>query len=129
MGVPDGGLRTCTVLVDGRPVISCLQVVAQLEGREVTTIEGVTPPVGLSPTQRAFVDHGATQCGFCTPGMIMAAEALVRSGTEPDEGAIREGLAGNLCRCTGYNKIIDAVLAVLAGQAAGNTHERRSDHQ
>ena len=128
-GCLTGDCGACTVLLDGRPVVSCLQVVAQLEGREVTTIEGVTPPVGLSPTQRAFVDHGATQCGFCTPGMIMAAEALVRSGTEPDEGAIREGLAGNLCRCTGYNKIIDAVLAVLAGQAGGNTHERRSDEQ
>lgn len=119
-GCLTGDCGACTVLLDGSPVVSCLQIVAQIQGREVTTIEGVTPPAGLSPLQQAFVDHGATQCGFCTPGMIVAAEALVRGGVGSDEGAIREGLAGNLCRCTGYNKIVDAVLAVVAGGNAGD---------
>lgn len=118
-GCLTGDCGACTVLLDGSPVVSCLQIVAQIQGREVTTIEGVTPPAGLSPLQQAFVDHGATQCGFCTPGMIVAAEALIRGAVESDEGAIREGLAGNLCRCTGYNKIVDAVLAVVAGGDCG----------
>ena len=112
-GCLTGDCGACTVLVNSEPVVSCLKACAQIDGSTVTTIEGLTPTHGLSDLQQAFVDHFATQCGFCTPGMIMAAEALVNSGVPADEAAIREGLSGNLCRCTGYNKIVDAVMSVI----------------
>ena len=116
-GCMTGDCGACTVLVDGEPVVSCLQACAQLDGREVTTIEGLTPRAALSDLQQAFVDNFATQCGFCTPGMIAAAEALISSGVGADEQAIREGLSGNLCRCTGYNKIVDAVRQAIEARA------------
>lgn len=111
-GCLTGDCGACTVLLDGEPVVSCLQLACQAQGREVTTIEGLETDGGLDEVQAAFVSNGAAQCGFCTPGMIMAAEALLRFTPSPTEAQIREALSGNLCRCTGYNKIVDALLQV-----------------
>ena len=108
-GCGEGECGACTVLVDGLPVNSCLVPLAQVAGARVTTIEGLA---GSHPLQRAFVDHGGAQCGICTPGMLMAARAYLDAGGGPDEGAIRESIAGNLCRCTGYTKIVEAIQAV-----------------
>ncbi|MHB8244340.1 MAG: (2Fe-2S)-binding protein [Acidimicrobiales bacterium] len=115
-GCLTGDCGACTVLVDGEPVVSCLQLACQVRGHEVTTIEGLETENGLDPLQAAFVKHGGAQCGFCTPGMIMAAEALLRSNPSPSETEVREALSGNLCRCTGYNKIVDAVLSAARPQ-------------
>lgn len=99
----------CTVLVDGAPARACLCLVATLGGREVVTVEGLADGSRLSPVQRAFVDSGAIQCGFCMTGMIVAATALLDEIADPDLAQIREGLSGNLCRCSGYVKVIEAV--------------------
>ncbi len=117
-GCLTGDCGACTVLVDGEPVTSCLQLARQVEGREVTTIEGLDRDGGLNEVQAAFVANGAAQCGFCTPGMIVSVEALLRGNPSPDETEIREALAGNLCRCTGYNKIVDAALEAAGKRAA-----------
>lgn len=117
-GCLTGDCGACTVLVDGAPVTSCLQLARQVEGREVTTIEGLDRDGGLDDVQAAFVSHGAAQCGFCTPGMVLAVEALLRTGATPGEAEVREALAGNLCRCTGYNKIVDAALDAAAKRFA-----------
>jgi aerobic carbon-monoxide dehydrogenase small subunit len=106
-----GTCGCCTVLLDGRPTLSCLTLAHAADGRAVTTIEGVTPAEGLSPVQRAFVEHGATQCGFCTPGFIVSATALLRDHPHPTRAEVVEAISGNLCRCTGYTKIIEAILA------------------
>ena len=110
-GCGEGECGACSVLIDGEIVDSCLVAVGQVEGRAVTTVEGLAPPDELSPLQRAFIDHGAAQCGICTPGMVLAAHVLLENTPHPTETEVRIGLAGNLCRCTGYTKIIDAVLA------------------
>ncbi|MCI4337104.1 MAG: (2Fe-2S)-binding protein [Thermoplasmata archaeon] len=110
-----GTCGCCTVLIDGRPTLSCLTLAHGASGREVTTIEGLSPASGLSPVQRAFVEHGATQCGFCTPGFIVSATALLRDHPHPTRDEVVEAIAGNLCRCTGYTKIIEAILAASAG--------------
>ena len=106
-----GTCGCCTVLVDGRATLSCLTLAHRVDGREVTTIEGVTPARGLSAVQRAFVEHGATQCGFCTPGFVMTATAFLRERPHPTRAEIEEAIAGNLCRCTGYLKIVEAIEA------------------
>ena len=106
-----GTCGCCTVLLDGRPTLSCLTLARLVERREVTTIEGVTPPSGLSPVQRAFVELGATQCGFCTPGFVVTATALLRDHPHPGREEIEQAISGNLCRCTGYRKIVDAIEA------------------
>ncbi|MBI3628115.1 MAG: (2Fe-2S)-binding protein [Candidatus Rokubacteria bacterium] len=109
-----GECGTCTVLVDGEPVLSCLALPVELEGREITTVEGMAPPGRLHPLQQAFAELGAAQCGYCTPGMLLTAEALLDRNPRPTRDEIRTALAGNLCRCTGYTKILDAVeLAAL----------------
>ena len=111
-----GECGACTVLIDDVPRPSCLTLAAQLEGRQVTTIEGLAKDGGLHPVQQAFVDHGAVQCGFCTPGMILNAVTLLKRTPEPSAGKVKQALSGNLCRCTGYKKIIRAVLAVADHQ-------------
>ncbi|HEV2316211.1 MAG TPA: (2Fe-2S)-binding protein [Thermoplasmata archaeon] len=106
-----GTCGCCTVLVDGRPTLSCLTLARFVEGRSVTTIEGVTPAGELHAVQKAFVEHGATQCGFCTPGFVMTAVALLRDQPHPDREEVVRAISGNLCRCTGYTKIVEAILA------------------
>jgi carbon-monoxide dehydrogenase small subunit len=104
-----GECGTCTVLVEGRPQLSCLLLPVQLEGREVTTVEGLGGQGGLDPLQQAFAELSAAQCGYCTPGILLAARALLDENPLPSRDQIREALAGNLCRCTGYAKIVEAV--------------------
>lgn len=109
-GVGDCG--ACTVIMDGAPVNSCLVLAVQAGGSRITTIEGVAEGDRLHPIQQAFVDFGAIQCGFCTPGMVLTAKDLLEKNPDPTEHQIREGLSGNLCRCTGYQKIVEAVQEV-----------------
>jgi len=108
-----GECGSCTVLLDGKPIKSCITLAVQANGREVTTIEGLEKADGtLHPLQQAFIDHGAIQCGFCTPGMVLSAKALLDENPTPTELEVRQAIAGNLCRCTGYQKIVEAILAV-----------------
>lgn len=104
-----GTCGCCTVLLDGRPTLSCLTLARLAEGREVVTIEGLTPAQGLSAVQKAFVERGATQCGFCTPGFVVTATALLRERPHPSRDEIERAISGNLCRCTGYIKIVEAI--------------------
>jgi carbon-monoxide dehydrogenase small subunit len=104
-----GECGSCTVYLDGTPVCSCLVAAGQANGREVTTVEGLGSGADLHPVQQAFVERGAVQCGFCTPGLIVSTHDLLQRNPHPSDPEIREALAGNLCRCTGYEKIMDAV--------------------
>jgi aerobic-type carbon monoxide dehydrogenase small subunit (CoxS/CutS family) len=104
-----GECGTCAVLVDGRPELSCLLLPVQVEGRAITTIEGMANGSQLHPLQQAFAELGAAQCGYCTPGILLSAKSLLETNGHPSRDEIREALAGNLCRCTGYAKILDAV--------------------
>jgi carbon-monoxide dehydrogenase small subunit len=108
-GCEAGECGACTVLVDGEPVNSCMMLAVEADGREVLTVEGIAPEGRLSPLQEAFAEHNAVQCGFCTPGMLMSATALLQRNVQPTEEEIKEALVGNLCRCTGYVRIIEAV--------------------
>jgi aerobic-type carbon monoxide dehydrogenase small subunit (CoxS/CutS family) len=108
-GCDDSECGACMVLLDGRPVNSCSFLALQADGREVTTVEGLSTGSELHPLQRAFLEHGGVQCGFCTPGMLISASALLTSNPHPTEDEIRAGLSGNLCRCTGYVGIVAAV--------------------
>jgi aerobic carbon-monoxide dehydrogenase small subunit len=107
----EGSCGSCTVLLDGIPVRSCLLLAADAEGKEITTIEGLAENGRLHPIQEAFVDHYAIQCGFCTPGMILTAKALLDKNPHPTEEEIRNAISGNICRCTGYAKIVEAIKA------------------
>ena len=107
----EGECGACTVLIDGKAVLSCATLAITAREKNITTIEGLADGVTLHPIQKAFIDHGAIQCGFCTPGMIMATKALLDENPNPTRQEVKEGLGGNLCRCTGYVKIADAVLA------------------
>jgi carbon-monoxide dehydrogenase small subunit len=108
-GCETGECGACMVLIDGVPKLSCVVLPAQAEGSDVTTIEGVAQGSRLHPVQQAFMDRGAVQCGYCTPGMVLAAKALLDTNPTPSTGEIKEALAGNLCRCTGYVSIVEAV--------------------
>lgn len=110
-GCEDGTCGTCTVLLDGKPVRSCLILATEAQGRDVLTIEGLSDGEKLHPIQEAFIKHGGVQCGFCTPGMILAAKALLDNNPEPTETEVRKAISGNLCRCTGYVKIVKSIMA------------------
>jgi len=131
MGLPgsknaceQGECGSCTVYLDGVPVCACLVAAGQADGREIVTVEGLAAPDGgLHPVQQAFIEAGAVQCGFCTPGLLVAAHDLLTREPSPAEADVREALAGNLCRCTGYEKILDAVrlaAARMAGSGSGS---------
>jgi len=113
-GCDDSECGACMMLLDGRPVNACSYLALQANGREVTTVEGLAPGDGLSPLQHAFLEYGGVQCGFCTPGMLISATALLEANPSPTEEEVRIALSGNLCRCTGYDGIVKAVLAVAA---------------
>jgi aerobic-type carbon monoxide dehydrogenase small subunit (CoxS/CutS family) len=116
-----GECGACTVLVDGQPLMSCLVLALECEDRKIETVEGMASKGKLHPLQLAFAEHGGSQCGYCTGGMLMSARALLESQPRPDRQQIREALSGNLCRCTGYQQIIDSVEAAAATMRDGGT--------
>jgi len=118
-GCSTGDCGACTVIVDGEPITSCMMLAVSANGREVTTIEGISSPGQLHPVQQAFVEKGGYQCGFCTPGFIMAAKALLDDNPNLPEDKMRHALGGNICRCTGYTKIIEAVMSAAETMRAG----------
>ena len=111
-GCGTGDCGACSMIVDGKLINSCLVLAPEVDGAEITTIEGLAEDGRLHPLQQAFIDHGAVQCGYCIPGMILAAKALLDANPHPTEGEIRRAIAGNLCRCTGYAKVVEAIAAV-----------------
>ena len=115
-----GECGSCTVYLDGTPVCSCLVAAGQVQGREVRTVEGLADESGLDPVQQAFIDAGAVQCGFCTPGLLVQTHDLLERQPQPSDTDIREALSGNLCRCTGYEKIMDAVRLASARKCDGD---------
>jgi carbon-monoxide dehydrogenase small subunit len=118
-GCDDSECGACMMLLDGQPVNSCSYLALQAEGREITTVEGLAHPGELTALQQAFLEHGGVQCGFCTPGMLISATALLQRSPTPSEEEVRTSLAGNLCRCTGYEGIVEAVLSLDGNPAPG----------
>jgi carbon-monoxide dehydrogenase small subunit len=118
-GCDDSECGACMMLLDGKPVNSCSYLALQAEGNEITTVEGLAADGELSPLQAAFLEHGGVQCGFCTPGMLISATALLRRVPRPSEDEVRIALSGNLCRCTGYDGIVKAVLSAADATVAG----------
>ena len=126
LGCEQGVCGACTIVLDGQTVRSCLVFAAQVDGAEIETIEGLAAdPDNLHPVQQAFWDHHGLQCGFCTPGMVLTVKALLEENPDPTESEIREGLAGNLCRCTGYVFIVDSVRAAAERMAGGSSSGER----
>ena len=117
-----GDCGSCTVLLDGKPIDSCLMLAVEADGREITTIEGVAANGKLDAIQESMINHAAVQCGYCTPGMVLSAKALLTRNPRPTETEVREAIAGNLCRCTGYVHIVEAVLAASQGRTAPEDH-------
>jgi carbon-monoxide dehydrogenase small subunit len=114
----EGACGSCTVLCDGLPIRSCLTLAAEIQGAEITTVEGLLMENGqLDPVQQSFIDHGAVQCGFCTPGMLMSTRAFLNQNPNPSESDVRKAISGNICRCTGYTKIVEAILDVAGGRS------------
>jgi carbon-monoxide dehydrogenase small subunit len=111
VGCGEGACGMCTVLMDGKPVRSCLTLAVEAQGKDIVTIEGLTEDGELQPVQRAFIEHGAIQCGFCSPAMILTSQALLEENPHPTEEEVRRAISGVVCRCTGYAKIVEAVLA------------------
>jgi len=111
-----GTCGACTVLIDGKPYLSCLTLAADVQGKEIISIEGLALDGQLHPLQKAFVEKGAIQCGFCTPGMILTAKAFLDENPHPSEGEVKKAISGNICRCTGYVKIMEAILSVTQKQ-------------
>ncbi|RPJ25118.1 MAG: (2Fe-2S)-binding protein, partial [Planctomycetaceae bacterium] len=118
-----GDCGSCTVLLEGKPVDSCMVLAIEADGREITTIEGVAVNSKLDAIQDAMINFGAVQCGYCTPGMVLSAKALLTRNPHPTEPEVREAISGNLCRCTGYVHIVEAVLAASQGRLAPGEHE------
>jgi carbon-monoxide dehydrogenase small subunit len=114
-----GNCGACTVLVEGEPVLACITLAMAVRGKNITTIEWLAGPEAMNPLQEAFVDHGAIQCGYCTPGMIVTAQAFLDGNPDPTEEEVRHALSGNICRCTGYVKRVDAVLAAAKDMREG----------
>jgi aerobic-type carbon monoxide dehydrogenase small subunit (CoxS/CutS family) len=108
-GCDSGECGACTVLLDGLPILACITLACEVEGKQIDTIEGLAKGSRMSPLQKAFIEHGAIQCGFCTPGMVLSASALLRSSPAPTVEEIKRSISGNLCRCTGYLKIVEAI--------------------
>ena len=121
-GCRQGTCGTCTVIVDSEPRLACITLAATCDGRAIETVESLPGPGGLHPLQQAFMDHFAAQCGFCTTGMLMAARALLNANPSPTREEVVEAISGNICRCTGYEPIIEAVLAAAGGTGAGASH-------
>jgi carbon-monoxide dehydrogenase small subunit len=121
-GCDDGSCGSCTVLIDGLPVRSCLYLAVDAKDKEITTIEGLAKGDRMHPVQQAFIDHGGIQCGYCSPGMILTAKALLDKNQRPTEEEIKQAISGNLCRCTGYNKIVKAIEAAAERYAGGGNH-------
>ena len=119
-GCGTGDCGACTVLLDGKPVNACLVLAVEARDREVTTIEGVAGDGALHPVQQAFIEKGAVQCGFCTPGMVLSAVALLKENPRPSRDQVKHAIAGNLCRCTGYVRIVDAVVAAAERMNGSN---------
>ena len=115
-----GNCGSCTVLMDSKPILSCLILAIEAQDKDILTVEGLAKDGQLHPLQQAFIDHGAIQCGFCTPGMLLSAKALLDENPQPTEAEVKEALSGNLCRCTGYAKIIEAVEAAAQKMEGGN---------
>lgn len=116
-GCDVGDCGTCTVIVDGEPTLSCITLAVEMQGKQIQTIEGLAQEGKLHPLQQSFHEHGAVQCGFCTPGMIMSAKALLDKNQKPSEYEVRRAISGNSCRCTGYDKPIKAIMAVAESEA------------
>jgi carbon-monoxide dehydrogenase small subunit len=125
VGCGSGECGACTVLLDGKPVRSCLMLAPQARGRDILTVEGVAKDGQLHPVQQAFIDHFAVQCGYCTPGAILSAMALLNSKSDPTAADVRGALSGNLCRCTGYVKMVEAVLAASETMSRGGIADGR----